>query len=134
MYVLCAVLAFINIVRFFPIYSTVPLSALSRCIFRQVTLDDLATGFAGGISAVLANRLMISIRRYYYTREPAQVDSAPTAVRFRSTITENTTDVSTSTREIEVLDSAVSTVDGADDASVHEDEYEGQGFSERAGF
>lgn len=57
-------------------------------ILSQITLDEFSTGFAFTISAVLANRLLISVRERYYTLhgENSQWDTTGTSMQFRSVV------------------------------------------------
>lgn len=97
----------------------------------QITLDEFGTGFAFTVSAVLANRLLISVREKYYAAhgEHSEWDTF-TSMHFR-----------TATRPQECETGAASSYGGvttfgalseSEDREV--DEYEMDNFSERRGF
>ena len=143
-YMLNQILWMINIVR--PACSTFPRicgiqdSHNSRR-WIQVTLDELGGGFARSISAVLANRLMISVRRHYYGHEHDQKEATTMAstVEFQSAHTRATgTGDVMADLEADPSDATEATANVSDTtqaASVGgDDEYEMQNFSERAGF
>ena len=53
------------------------LSFMCLCL-EQLTLNEVATGFSFSVSTILANRLMISIRKLYYTKiEGSALHSIP---------------------------------------------------------
>ena len=102
----------------------------------QITLNELGTAFVRGVAAVLANKLMISMRRHHYGHEHEQIDSDTlTTVHFRGP----TESVSRSTTDIEASASAMYLADAenvanADARRQYSREYDGQGFSESVGF
>lgn len=54
-------------------------------IFSQITLDELGTGYAFTVSAVLANRLLITVReKYYYYHGELEDWDTFTSMRFQS--------------------------------------------------
>ncbi|EIN05653.1 hypothetical protein PUNSTDRAFT_145621 [Punctularia strigosozonata HHB-11173 SS5] len=49
---------------------------------NRITLNELATGFSFAVSAVFANRLMISVRQHYYNSEMEEDRTQMTTLRF----------------------------------------------------
>ena len=96
--------------------------------FHQVTLDELGTGFAAAVSLVLVNRLMISVRRYYYG-----------SVRNATEVVVPTLQLGVGQSGIAVTAPATGTTTTADaeavSTTIHPvEEYELQEYSEKAGF
>lgn len=130
-YVLNQVLWLVNIVspRFF--VSPRPLRRPA-----QVTLDELGTGLAKSISAVLANKLLISVRRHYYGHEHELFDPTTnvsgTGMQFRSgRVPATTGNATTSGATFMFGYSGVAEPMFREDGS---DEYEMRDFSEKTGF
>ena len=112
-------------------------------LLHNRALDELGTSFARGISAVLANRLMISVRRHYYGHEHDQtIESASTTMRFESAPSQAAAETDTSATEVEFGASASSgatiTFDSANPtesaSGTYGDNNDRRGFSERVGF
>ena len=66
-------------------------------------MNELGPGFAGTLPAIVANRLMIAVRRHYYGGESnADTDEpSPTTVQFRTAPTHATSHLSAAESGIE---------------------------------
>ena len=101
---------------------------------HQVALDELGTGLATCISTVLANRLMISVRRHYYGHEHDLADPTMDTMAFKSRHTRTTKSITTTTTDgpgtMTFADSEIAETTVLEEGG----EYEMQDFSERRGF
>ncbi|KZV65290.1 hypothetical protein PENSPDRAFT_689996 [Peniophora sp. CONT] len=102
-------------------------------VINIASLNELATGFAFSISAVFANRLMISLRETYYKQQEASRVFRPGSnLRFRPGLPASTsfpTTDETSSSGQEVVASY-----GSDSEDIVVDDIELQTFNERVGF
>ena len=113
---------------------------------QQILLDEFATGFSFCVSAVLANRLLISVReRYYYHRELEAEQQSMPSMQFKTRSLPRTT-ISTTTEEgsIPMTSLTYGTTDDSngtstlrsrwDELSMRAEELEVDTYSERRGF
>lgn len=108
----------------------------------QPSLNELATGFIFSISAIFANRLMISLRETYYKQQETSRATVPGSnLRFRTGLpTQASTSFLTNDEEISTSGQEVTGLQVMEEEEVainlggSGDDIELQTFNERAGF